>query len=79
MKIPKASQGRQGRIRTPPPRRRHDVAKLLECASPPRPAMVQRPIDDDELLDIHSRTESGVVERVQLAVVNIRVRQAGRN
>ena len=23
-----------GRIRTPPPRRRHDVAKLLECASP---------------------------------------------
>ena len=32
----------QGRIRTPPPRRRHDVAKLLECASPPRPAIAQR-------------------------------------
>jgi hypothetical protein len=29
-------------IRTPPPRRRHDVAKLLECGRPPRPAIAQR-------------------------------------
>src|SRR5436190_14404705 len=31
-----------GRIRALPPLRPHKVAKLLECASPPRPAIAQR-------------------------------------
>ena len=71
MKIPEASQGRQ----------RTEIVRTLSDGfdTAMDEAMVQRPIDDDELLDIHSRTVSGVVERVQLAVVNIRVRHAGRN
>src|SRR5437773_2751344 len=40
-------------------------------------AVSQPPVDDDELLDDYSRTVSGVVERVKLAVVNIRVRHGG--
>ena len=40
-------------------------------------AVTQPPVDDDELLDGYSRTVSGVVERVKLAVVNIRVRHGG--
>ena len=40
-------------------------------------AVTQPPLDDDELLDGYSRTVSGVVERVKLAVVNIRVRHGG--
>src|SRR6266508_2610101 len=41
-------------------------------------AVTQSPVDDDELLDGYSLTVSGVVERVKLAVVNIRVRHGGR-
>src|SRR5437867_9251268 len=40
-------------------------------------AVTRSPVDDDELLDGYSRTVSGVVERVKLAVVNIRVRHGG--
>src|SRR5437667_6793125 len=69
MKIPKASQGRQTAeiVRT-----LSDglVAGLDE-------AVTQPPVDDGELLDGYSRTVSGVVERVKLAVVNIRVRHGG--
>ena len=41
-------------------------------------AATQSPIDDDELLDGYSLTVSGVVEKVNPAVVNIRVRQGER-
>src|SRR6266513_608930 len=69
MKIPKASQGRQ-------------TAEIVRALSDGfdtamDEAVTQPPVDDDELLDGYSRTVSGVVERVKLAVVNIRVRHGG--
>jgi S1-C subfamily serine protease len=69
MKIPKASQGRQ-------------TAEIVRALSDGLDtamdeAVPQPPVDDDELLDGYSRTVSGVVERVKLAVVNIRVRHGG--
>ena len=70
MKIAKASQGRQTAeiVRT--------LSDGLDTAMDE--AVTQPPIDDDELLDGYSRTVSGVVEKVKLAVVNIRVRHGGR-
>jgi S1-C subfamily serine protease len=70
MKMPTASQGRQ-------------TAELVRTLSDSfdtsmDEAVTQAPVDDDELLDGYSRTVSGVVERVKLAVVNIRVRHGGR-
>ena len=69
MKILKASQGRQTAeiVRTP--------SDGFDTAMDE--AVTQPPLDDDELLDGYSRTVSGVVERVKLAVVNIRVRHGG--
>jgi S1-C subfamily serine protease len=40
--------------------------------------VAQPPANDDELLDVYSKTVSGAVEGVKLAVVNIRVRHGGR-
>src|SRR6266540_1839261 len=70
MKIPKASQGRH-------------TAEIIRTLSDGfdtsmDEAVTQPRVNDDELLDGYSRTVSGVVERVKLAVVNIRVRHGGR-
>jgi S1-C subfamily serine protease len=70
MKIPKESQGRQTAEMIRTLRDGFDTAM--------EEAVTQPPVDDDELLDGYSRTVSGVVERVKLAVVNIRVRHGGR-
>jgi S1-C subfamily serine protease len=70
MKIPKASQGRQ---RTELVRTLSDAFDIATDE-----AAAQPPVNDDELLDSYSKTVSGVVERVKLAVVNIRLRHAGR-
>ncbi len=69
MKIPEASQGR----RTP------EIVRALSDGldTAMDEAVTQPPVDDDELLDGYSRTVSGVVERIKLAVVNIRVRHGG--
>jgi S1-C subfamily serine protease len=70
MKIPKAFQGRQ---------KAEIVRTLSEGNDVATDEAVVRPlISDDELLDGYSKTVSGVVERVKVAVVNIRVRHAGR-
>jgi S1-C subfamily serine protease len=70
MKIPKLFQGRQ---RTEIVRVFNDRLNLEtdELVSPP-------PVSDVDLLDGYSRTIAGVVEKVKAAVVNIRVRHAGR-
>src|SRR5258706_3443021 len=70
MKIPKASQGRQ----------RTEIVRTLSDGfdTATDETVVQPPVNDDELLDSYSRTVSGVVERVKLAVVNIRVRHGAR-
>ncbi len=70
MKIPKASQGRQG----------IEIVRALGDGldTVMDQAVTQSPVDDAELLDGYSRTVSGVVERVKLAVVNIRVRHGRR-
>jgi S1-C subfamily serine protease len=70
MKIPKAFQGRQTSEMVRAFSEGFDTA-MDEAAVPP-------PVNDDELLDGYSRTVSGVVDRVKLAVVNIRVRHGGR-
>src|SRR5213595_480198 len=69
MKILDASQGRRTAEIVPA------LSDRLETAMDQ--AETQPPVDDDELLDGYSRTVSGVVERVKLAVVNIRVRHGG--
>lgn len=70
MKIHEVSQGRQTA----------EIVRTLSDAfdTAMDEAVTQPPVDDDELLDSYSRTVSGVVERVRPAVVNIRVRQGGR-
>ena len=70
MKIRRAFQGRQQTeiVRT--------LSEGFDTAS--HEAAIQPHLTDDELLDSYSRTVSGVVERVKLAVVNIRVRHSGR-
>jgi S1-C subfamily serine protease len=70
MKIPNASQGRQ----------KSEIVRTLSDSfdTATDEALAQQPVNDDELLDGYSRTVSGVVERVKLAVVNIRVRHGGR-
>jgi S1-C subfamily serine protease len=70
MKIPKAFQGRQ----------RTEIVRTLSDGfdTATDETVVQPPDNDNELLDGYSRTVSGVVERVGLAVVNIRVRHGGR-
>jgi S1-C subfamily serine protease len=70
MKILKASQGRQ----------RTEIVRTLSGGfdTATAEAVAQPPVNDDELLDGYSRTVSGVVEKVKLAVVNIRVRHSGR-
>src|SRR5207247_10069355 len=70
MKILDASQGRQ-------------TAEIVRALSDGLDtvmdeAVTQPPVNDDEWLDGYSRTVSGVVERVKLAVVNIRVHHGGR-
>jgi S1-C subfamily serine protease len=68
MKIKQTHQGRQ-------------TAEIVRAFSGFDTAMDEAktppPVNDDELLDGYSRTVSGVVERVRLAVVNIRVRHGG--
>src|SRR6266536_3456733 len=70
MKIPEAAQGRQ----------KTEIFRTLSVVvdTAMDEAVAQPPVNDDELLDGYSRTVSGVVERVKLAVVNIRVRHGGR-
>jgi S1-C subfamily serine protease len=70
MKIPKASPGRQ----------RVEIVRTLsdDFETATDEVAARPPVNDDELLDGYSRTVSGVVERVKLAVVNIRVRHSGR-
>src|SRR5213595_2511116 len=70
MKILDASQGRRTAEIVPA------LSDRLETAMDE--AVAQPPVADDELLDGYSRTVSGVVERVKLAVVNIRVRHGVR-
>jgi S1-C subfamily serine protease len=70
MKIAKVSQDRRTVELVPTLREGLATARDQSAAQPP--------VHDDELLDGYSKTVSGVVERVQLAVVNIRVRQGGR-
>src|SRR5438045_2337896 len=70
MKIHHASQGRQ---------KTEIVLALSEHPDTAADETIARPpVADDELLDGYSRTVSGVVERVKLAVVNIRVRHGVR-
>jgi S1-C subfamily serine protease len=70
MKIAKVSQDRRTVELVPTLREGLATARDQSAAQPP--------VHDEELLDGYSKTVSGVVERVQLAVVNIRVRQGGR-
>ena len=70
MKIPKLFQGRQ---RTEIVRAFNDSFDHAKDETP-SPA----PVSDAALLDAYSMTVAGVVEKVKPAVVNVRVRHAGR-